>query len=248
MKLLAKFWTFSMQRLILIAGVLVLSACATVAPQSERVAKIDPLEGFNRGVFEFNQKLDEYAIKPVAEAYRFVLPEPVRKGITNFFQNILDIYNAGHNLLQGKPMDAVSDIGRFVVNSTLGILGIFDVATDMGLEKHPEDFGQTFAVWGVPQGPYLVLPFFGPSTVRDGVGFGFDIYTDFVLNSDRLNSDEKIGITGLRIINLRANLLDAEQLVDAAAFDRYSFIRDSYLQRRRNQVFDGNPPPLKEED
>ena len=248
MKLLAKFWTFSMQRLILITGALVLSACATVAPQSERVAKIDPLEGFNRGVFEFNQKLDEYAIKPVAEAYRFVLPEPVRKGITNFFQNILDVYNAGHNLLQGKPIDAVSDIGRFVVNSTLGILGIFDVATDMGLEKHSEDFGQTFAVWGIPQGPYLVLPLFGPSTVRDGVGFSFDIYTDFILNSDKLNRDEKIGLTGLRIVNLRSRILDAEQIIDAAAFDRYSFIRDSYLQRRRNQVFDGNPPPLKEED
>lgn len=248
MGLLAKCWTNTLKRLLLITAAALLSACASVGPQSERVSKIDPLESFNRGVFEFNQQLDRYAVKPVAQAYRYVLPDFVRKGVTNFFQNILDIYNAGHNLLQGKPIEAVSDIGRFAINSTLGILGLIDVASDIGLEKHAEDFGQTLAVWGLPEGPYLVLPIFGPSSFRDAIGFGFDIRTDFILNSENIRNDDGLAITGLRIVNRRANLIDAGELVDAAAFDAYSFIRDSYLQRRQNQVYDGNPPPRKEED
>ena len=228
-------------------GVILMTGCATTQ-QNERVAKIDPFEPMNRAIFSFNEKADEYVIKPVAEAYKSVLPEFVRTGVTNFFGNINDILIAANNLLQGKPGNAANDIGRFLINSTIGILGLFDVATDMGLDKNREDFGQTLGVWGVPDGPYVVLPFFGASNVRDTVGFVVDIETDFILNSDKLNRDQKIGSTVLRVINLRANLLDAGQLLDDAAFDKYSFLRDGYLQRRRNQIYDGNPPPVKEED
>jgi len=228
-------------------GVILMTGCATTQ-QNERVAKIDPFEPMNRTIFSFNEKADEYVIKPVAEAYKSVLPEFVRTGVTNFFGNINDILIAANNLLQGKPGNAANDIGRFLINSTIGILGLFDVATDMGLDKNREDFGQTLGVWGVPDGPYVVLPFFGASNVRDTVGFVVDIETDFILNSDKLNRDQKIGSTVLRVINLRANLLDAGQLLDDAAFDKYSFLRDGYLQRRRNQIYDGNPPPVKEED
>ena len=230
-----------------VLSVLVLSACASIQ-QTERVAKIDPFERVNRAVFSFNEAADDYVIKPAAEAYKFVLPEFVRTGVTNFFSNINDVLIAANNLLQGKPSNAASDIGRFLVNSTIGILGFFDVATDMGLDKNREDFGQTLAVWGVGDGPYVVLPFFGPSNVRDTVGLVVDIETDFMINTNKLNSDEKIAVNGLRIINRRADLLDAGQLLEDAAFDKYSFLRDGYIQRRRSQIYDGEPPPMKEDE
>jgi phospholipid-binding lipoprotein MlaA len=232
---------------LLVFGILFLSACASIQ-QTERVAKVDPFERMNRAVFSFNETADAYVIKPVAEAYKFVLPEIVRTGVTNFFSNINDVLIAANNLLQGKPVEAASDIGRFLVNSTVGILGFFDVATDIGLDKNREDFGQTLAVWGVGDGPYIVLPLFGPSNVRDTVGLVVDIETDFMINTNKLNSDEKIAVNGLRIINRRADLLDAGQLLEDAAFDKYSFLREGYLQRRRNQVYDGEPPPLKENE
>ncbi len=231
--------------LLLLLTVL-LTACASIQ-QTERVAKIDPFERVNRAVFSFNETADEYVIKPVAEAYKFVLPEFVRTGVTNFFSNINDVLIAANNLLQGKPSNAASDIGRFLVNSTIGILGLFDVATDMGLDKNREDFGQTLGVWGVADGPYMVLPFFGASNVRDTVGLVVDIETDFMLNTNKLDSDEKLAVNGLRVINRRADLLDAGQLLEDAAFDKYSFVRDGYIQRRRSQVYDGEPPPSPEE-
>lgn len=232
---------------LLVFGILFLTACASIQ-QTERVAKIDPFERMNRAVFTFNETADQYVVKPAAEAYRYVLPEFVRTGVTNFFSNINDVLIAANNLLQGKPSNAVSDIGRFLVNSTVGILGFFDVATDMGLDKNHEDFGQTLAVWGVGDGPYVVLPFFGPSNVRDTVGLVVDIETDFMINTNKLNSDEKIAVNGLRIINRRADLLDAGQLLEDAAFDKYSFLRDGYMQRRRSQIYDGEPPSMKEDD
>ena len=230
---------------IILVMVVVLGACASTQ-QNERVARIDPLEPMNRTVFTFNENLDQYVVKPAAEAYKFVLPDTVRRGMTNFFSNIGDIFVAANNLLQAKPKEAASDIGRFLVNSTIGILGFFDVATDLGLDKHSEDFGQTLGVWGLSDGPYVVLPLFGPSTIRDTVGLAVDLKTDFVLNSNQLNSDERIGVTAVRVLDKRANLLDAGQLLEDAAFDKYSFLRDSYLQRRRNQVYDGDPPSLSE--
>ena len=228
-------------KILMWVSVALVAGCATTQ-QTERVAKIDPFESINRAVFTFNENADEYVIKPAAEAYQFVLPEFVRTGVTNFFSNIGDIFVAVNNLLQGKPGNAANDIGRFLVNSTIGILGFFDVATDAGLEKNKEDFGQTLGVWGVPSGPYVVLPLFGPSSVRDTAGLAVDLKTDFILNSNQLNHDQKVGSTVLRVVNQRANLLNASQLLEDAAFDKYSFLRDSYLQRRHNQVHDGNPP------
>lgn len=226
-------------------SIALVAGCATTQ-QSERVAKVDPFESINRAVFTFNENADEYVVKPAAEAYKFVLPEFVRTGVTNFFSNIGDVFVAANNLLQGKPENAANDIGRFLVNSTIGILGFFDVATDAGLEKNQEDFGQTLGVWGLSDGPYVVLPFFGPSSVRDTAGFVVDVKTNFILNSNHLNDDQKIGTTVLRVVNYRANLLEASQLLEDAAFDKYSFLRDSYLQRRRNQVYDGNPPLISD--
>jgi phospholipid-binding lipoprotein MlaA len=232
---------------ILMFSVIVMTGCATTQ-QNERVAKIDPFEPMNRAVFSFNEAADDYVIKPIAEAYKFVLPEFARTGVTNFFSNINDVLIGANNLLQAKPVEAANDIGRFLINSTIGVLGLFDVATDMGLDKNREDFGQTLGVWGFSDGPYVVLPFFGASNVRDTVGLAVDIETDFMINTNKLNSDEKIAVNALRVINRRADLLDAGQLLEDAAFDKYSFMRDGYLQRRRNQVYDGNPPPVKEED
>jgi phospholipid-binding lipoprotein MlaA len=232
---------------LLIFSVIVMTGCATTQ-QNERVAKIDPFEPMNRAVFSFNEAADDYVIKPIAEAYKFVLPEFARTGVTNFFSNINDVLIGANNLLQGKPAETANDIGRFLINSTIGVLGLFDVATDMGLDKNREDFGQTLGVWGVPDGPYVMLPFFGASNVRDTVGFVVDIETDFILNSNKLNKDQKTSSTVLRVINRRADLLDAGQLLEDAAFDKYSFVRDGYIQRRRNQIHDGNPPPLEEED
>jgi phospholipid-binding lipoprotein MlaA len=232
---------------VLMLSVLMMTACASIQ-QTERVEKIDPFERVNRAVFSFNETADQYVIKPIAEGYKFVLPELVRTGVTNFFSNINDVLIGANNLLQGKPANAASDIGRFFINSTVGILGLFDVATDMGLDKNREDFGQTLGVWGFSDGPYIVLPFFGASNVRDTVGFVVDVETDFMINTNKLNSDEKIAINSLRIINRRADLLDAGQLLEDAAFDKYSFLRDGYLQRRRNQIYDGNPPPLKDQE
>jgi phospholipid-binding lipoprotein MlaA len=232
---------------VLMLSVLMMTACASIQ-QTERVAKIDPFERVNRVVFSFNETADQYVIKPIAEGYKFVLPEFVRTGVTNFFGNINDVLIGANNLLQGKPANAASDIGRFFINSTVGVLGLFDVATDMGLDKNREDFGQTLGVWGFSDGPYIVMPFFGASNVRDTVGFVVDVETDFMINTNKLNSDEKIAINSLRIINRRADLLDAGQLLEDAAFDKYSFLRDGYLQRRRNQIYDGDPPPLKDQE
>jgi len=232
---------------VLMLSVLMMTACASIQ-QTERVEKIDPFERVNRVVFSFNETADQYVIKPIAEGYKFVLPELVRTGVTNFFSNINDVLIGANNLLQGKPANAASDIGRFFINSTVGILGLFDVATDMGLDKNREDFGQTLGVWGFSDGPYIVLPFFGASNVRDTVGFVVDVEADFMINTNKLNSDEKIAINSLRIINRRADLLDAGQLLEDAAFDKYSFLRDGYLQRRRNQIYDGDPPPLKDQE
>lgn len=232
-------------KILMLISIALVAGCATTQ-QSERVAKVDPFESINRAVFTFNENADEYVVKPAAEAYKFVLPEFIRTGVTNFFSNIGDVFVAANNLLQGKPVNAANDIGRFLVNSTIGILGFFDVATDAGLEKNQEDFGQTLGVWGLSDGPYVVLPFFGPSSVRDTAGFVVDVKTNFILNSNHLNDDQKIGTTVLRVVNYRANLLEASQLLEDAAFDKYSFLRDSYLQRRRNQVYDGNPPLISD--
>jgi len=200
----------------------------------------DPIEGFNRAMFSFNEGLDSVIVKPVAQGYDAVLPSPVKTGVTNFFGNIADVFIAVNNLLQGKVPDAASDAGRFVVNSTVGILGLFDVASNIGLEKHEEDFGQTFGRWGVGPGAYVVIPVFGPRTARDTVGLILDVKADPVANVDHIPTRNTL--LAVRLVSDRANLLPADKVIEEAALDKYSYIRDAYLQRRRSLIHDGNPP------
>lgn len=200
----------------------------------------DPIEGFNRAMYGFNEAVDAAVIKPVAQGYDYVLPAPVRTGVTNFFGNIADLFIGVNNLLQGKPDQAVSDLGRVLINSTVGILGLFDVATPAGLEKHEEDFGQTFGRWGVGNGAYVVLPIVGPRTVRDTAGFLLDVTVDPVANVGHVPTRNVL--LALRLVDTRADLLPADKVIEEAALDKYSYVRDGYLQRRRSLVFDGNAP------
>ncbi|MBU3564697.1 VacJ family lipoprotein [Polynucleobacter sp. MWH-HuK1] len=211
--------------------------CASIPAGSERSPQ-DPWEPFNRSVFEFNEGLDAYVLKPVVAGYRFVLPEFVRDGIYNFFSNYNDIYTALFNLLQGKPGFAFNDFMRVVVNTTMGLGGFIDLATPGGLEKHKEDWGQTLGVWGVPSGPYVVLPFFGPSNVRDTFGTVADLESDYLF---RLLPDVALrnSLTGLRVVNARNTYYEAGDLLDGAAIDKYSFMRDAYIQRRAYQINEG---------
>lgn len=206
----------------------------------------DPLEPLNRGIYAFNDAIDTVLMKPVATGYQAVLPQFVRTGVSNFFSNLDDVTVIVNGILQLKLPQALSDTGRLLINTTIGVLGLVDVATHLGLEKHNEDFGQTLGYWGVGNGPYLVLPFFGPSSFRDGVGRWVDMKTDPVRWEDHIRTRNQFLV--LRAINTRANLLDSEKVLDAAAIDRYAFLRDAYLQRRRSLVFDGNPPPEPDED
>lgn len=216
-----------------------LGGCATTGNPK------DPIEGFNRAMFGFNEGLDKVIIKPVAKGYDAVLPQPVQTGVANFFSNIADVFIGVNNLLQGKPIQAVSDGGRFLVNTTIGIVGIFDPASHLGLEKHDEDFGQTFGRWGVGDGAYIVLPVFGPRTARDTVGLGFDVYADPVANVSHVPTRNTLLV--VRTISDRADLLKADKIIEEAALDKYSYIRDAYLQRRRSLIYDGNPPKQKDE-
>ena len=223
-------------RLLLGALALVLaSGCATNGTDAR-----DPIEGFNRTMYGFNEGFDEAIGKPVATAYRDVLPGFVRTGVRNFFANIDDLFIGVNNLLQGKPIDAVSDIGRLAINTTIGILGLIDVASNVGLEKHNEDFGQTFGRWGAGDGPYIVWPFLGSSTVRDSLGGVLDVHFDPVRNHRPVRARNTMRLT--RAISKRADLLDASRVLEEAALDKYVFQRDAFLQRRRSLIYDGNPP------
>jgi phospholipid-binding lipoprotein MlaA len=221
--------------LLCIASALV--GCASI-PAGVQPSPQDPWESFNRSVFEFNEGLDAYVLKPVVAGYRFVLPEFVRDGVYNFFSNYSDIYTALHNLLQGKPADAFNDLMRVVVNTTFGLGGLIDMATPGGLEKHKEDWGQTLGVWGVPAGPYAVLPFFGPSSVRDTFGTVADLESDYLFSYVK-NIGLRNSITGLRVVNARNTYYEAGDLLDGAAIDKYSFVRDAYIQRRQYQIHEG---------
>src|SRR5689334_12847351 len=221
---------------------ILLAGCATTGAGDPK----DPWEGFNRGVFSFNEGLDKAVLKPVATGYQKVVPAFAREGVTNFFANLEDVGTGLNNILQGKPGQGASDLGRVVVNSLFGVLGLWDVATPMGLEKHYEDFGQTLGVWGVQSGPYLVLPLLGPSTARDAPAKIVDpswYYSTYV-------DPESVywGLWTLEKVRTRANLLGAGSVVEQAALDKYSFIRDAWMQRRRSQVYDGNPPRPKDDE
>ena len=230
-------WLVKLKRLVLLSLVAGMVGCASI-PAGVEPSPHDPWEPFNRSVFEFNEGLDTYLLKPVVAGYRFVLPEFVRDGIYNFFSNYSDIYTALQNLLQGKPDYAFSDLMRVVVNTTFGLGGLIDMATPGGLPKHKEDWGQTFGVWGIPSGPYVVLPFFGPSNVRDTFGTAADLESDYLF---RLLPDVALrnSLTGLRVVNARNTYYEAGDLLDGAAIDKYSFVRDAYIQRRAYQINEG---------
>ncbi|MES2117896.1 MAG: VacJ family lipoprotein [Pseudomonadota bacterium] len=219
-----------------VAAVAALSGCAGTNPR-------DPYEGFNRAMFKFNDTVDQVALKPAATAYRAVLPSFVQTGVNNFFGNLADAWSAVNNLLQGKGEAGMSDVTRFTLNSTFGLLGLLDIASEAGLPKHNEDFGQTLGYWGVPSGPYLMLPLFGASTVRDTAALPLDFNGDIWRYKEPIYL-RNIG-TATRAVDQRANLLDASSLLEDAALDRYEFVRDGFLQRRESKVYDGEAPPRK---
>jgi phospholipid-binding lipoprotein MlaA len=192
-------------------------------------------------MYTFNDSVDKAVVRPVAQTYKDYMPNLLQTGISNFFDNIGDLNVMVNNLLQFKIENAVSDFGRILWNSTVGIFGLIDVASHMGLQKHDEDFGQTLAVWGVPDGPYIVLPLLGPSNARDTVGLVGDIYVDPLFQIEE-EGNVYWGAVILRFIDTRADLLSASRVLEQAAIDPYIFVRDAYLQHRRNLIYDGNPP------
>jgi len=229
------------------AVVSLVAGCATGADPR------DPFESYNRAMFAFNDGLDRTVVQPVAKGYKAVLPTFVRTGVTNFFSNLGDVWIGVNNFLQGKVDRGLSDSFRVVVNTLFGFGGLIDVASDLNLEKHNEDFGQTLAVWGVGSGPYLVLPIFGPSTVRDTGGFVVDWFgyvPGYVLRD--IDPPHRVTVRNtlitLEYVNVRANLLGTTNVLEQAALDRYTFVRDFWLRRRRNLIYDGEPPPEKQPD
>jgi phospholipid-binding lipoprotein MlaA len=204
----------------------------------------DPLEPFNRAMHSFNDGVDRVALKPLAQGYQAIAPRPVQTGVSNFYSNLDDVTVLANNLLQFKVEQAASDLLRISVNSTFGLLGLIDIATPMGLKKHNEDFGQTLGRWGVGSGPYLVLPFFGPSSFRDGVGLAADIATtDLVYQIEDIPT--RNGTVAVRVISRRADLMEAKKAIEEAALDNYEFTRDFYLERREALVQDGRPRPAE---
>ena len=237
----------ALPRVVAALALAAVAGCAT-APAVDRhtAGPKDPYEGVNRKVFAFNDTLDTYALKPVATAYNKVIPSPIRTGVHNFFGNFSDAWSAVNQLLQGKPADAGSMTLRVLTNTTIGIGGLFDPATSLGLERKSEDLGQTLGRWGLEPGPYLVLPLFGSSDIRDGIALPADSYVSPALLVS--TTWQKIGVDTVGVIDARAGLLGASQMLDELAFDRYTFMRDAYITRRRSLVYDGNPPDLPDED
>ena len=222
-----------------------LSGCATIeTARGGPGQRLDPWQNWNRKVFGFNEALDENVLKPVATVYANVVPSVVREGVKNFFNNFADAWSAVNNLLQGKVEASMQDVVRVGVNTIFGLGGVLDVASEMGIEHHFEDFGQTLGHWGFGAGAYIVWPLLGPSTVRDTLAMPLDraVSPALLINS----GSTQVGLTGLQLVNVRAGLLGAGRVVDDIALDKYSFIRDAHLQRRRSLVFDGDPPPLPE--
>ena len=231
-----------------------LSACSTLnGPPAEN----DPFESYNRSVYDFNEVVDKHVLKPVSQGYYAVTPDSLQKGVSNFFSNLDDVIVIANDLFQLKFTQFTSDTARLLINSTLGLYGLIDWASDLGLAKHNEDFGQTLGYWGAPTGPYFVLPFLGPSNLRDTSGFALDSgYFDPVYNQlhEGFPSEQRTdrvavwGMTSLKAVSIRASLLKAETILNAAALDRYTFIREAYFQRRLSRVYDGSPPVDTEDE
>ena len=220
----------SLKKVVITLSVALSLSATMVHAQSEN----DPWEGFNRAVFNFNEGLDRAVLKPVTQGYRYVTPQIAQTGVNNFFENLKDVRTMFNNLFQGKVHNALEDFSRITFNTTFGLGGLIDVATPMGIAKNNEDFGQTLGYWGVSSGPYVVLPLFGPSTVRDTVGMVPDWYLDPLYYVD--DNSTRVPLRVLRVIDTRSQLLDAERIISG---DRYSFIRDAYLQRREFLINDG---------
>lgn len=231
---LQSFW-----RVLLCLGVLSLgSGCAS----TETVMRDDPdpFEDFNRAVYNFNDKVDKLALKPAAQIYKAIVPGPVDEGVSNFFSNLDDVIVLFNDLLQLKFEQAAMDSSRFIYNTIFGLFGVFDVASHMGLPKHDEDFGQTLGYWGVGEGYYLVLPFIGSSTTRDVWSIPVDSTVDLIGRYEEIG--KQLALRSVYVVDLRADALRAERAFGGAALDPYAFFREAYLQRRRNLVYDGNPP------
>ncbi len=212
-------------------------------------SKKDPWEPVNRKIFSFNESVDDYVMRPVARGYRWIMPDPLETAVGNVFANLGDIPITLNNLLQLKFSNALTSSTRFVVNSTLGLAGIVDLASGIGLEKHNEDFGQTLGHYGVASGPYVVLPFLGPSSTRDAGGRVIDTVTDPIFVGSFFVAPFIGPIVGsTKVTDARADLLKSEKTLEEASLDKYEFIRDAYLQRRQNLVYDGNPPKATEDE
>ncbi|SPJ17311.1 Lipoprotein [Burkholderiales bacterium] len=235
-------WLARLGGLALLAG---LGACASVPPDAGR-NPADPFERVNRQVYSFNDHFDRAIVKPVAKGYTAVVPKPVRQCVYNVFENIFEITSMVNLALQGRPRDVGMEFGRFVMNSTFGLFGCFDVAQHIGLEKNRQYFALTMGKWGLTPGPYLVLPFLGPSSVRDALGEIPDYFTDPISYITPVKDSDFV-YAGRYVVK-RAQLLDATNLLEQAALDPYVFVRDAYMQRTRSRVYDGNPPPLPEEE
>ena len=223
---------------------LMLSAAAAPVPSAAQ-PKNDPLEGYNRAMFAFNDAIDSAVVAPLARGYQAVVPELARNGVTNFFANFGDGWSAVNQLLQGKGEAAATMTMRVATNTLFGIGGLFDVASDLGMERQSEDFGQTLGRWGLPAGAYFVWPLLGPSTIRDSLGRPLDM----AWSTSRLIDHERTAysLTALSLLDSRANLLGASRVLDGIALDKYTFVRDAYIARRRSLVYDGNPPELPDE-
>ena len=216
-----------------------LGACASQPAENANRSPADPWEPVNRPIYAFNNGLDKVLLRPIAKGYEFILPQFVRTGIGNFSSNLRTPLTGMNNALQGKGSAAANDLGRFLLNSSVGVLGLFDVATKAGLETNNEDFGQTLAVWGVPDGPYITVPFFGPSTLRDAIVTPLNIAADPLMYWDNTSARDKVNV--VRIIDARQRLFAAEALIKDSP-DRYVTLRESFLQRRQYLIYDGDPP------
>ena len=233
-------WWLRVRVVVAALAFAIVSGCATTSGGDPR----DPFEGFNRAMYSFNDGVDTILVKPVSNVYKTITPDPVRTWIRNFFANIEDIFIGVNNMLQGKFVDGWTDWVRFAFNTTLGVAGINDVASDMGLEKHNEDFGQTFGPWGVGSGPYLVLALLRASSARDFAGLWIDWTVDPLWQYAR-PIDVRNTLVFVRGVSRRTDLLDASRILEEAALDKYVFQRDAYLQRRQSLVYDGRPPREK---
>lgn len=232
MKLNLRTWRVFLGALLVMA----LQGCATVKSADPR----DPWESMNRSVYNFNDAVDTIAIKPIARVYDNVVPKLVQTGVHNFFGNLGDVWSMANSALQLKGQHAAESFMRVSVNTVFGLGGVLDIASEMRLERHKEDFGQTLGFWGIKPGPYVVLPIFGPSTLRDTVAFPVDYKGDPIR---QINDDAtRYGLVTLRVTDVRSGLLQAVDTLKEASLDPYTFVRDAYLQKRQNDVYDGNPP------